>query len=188
MRRIYRLLTLVALLSAPILTTQAATNPADPGATSTGTSDISVTIPKLVKISGISDLTEAGYDGSAGGVDMDDDVCIYANLGAGGNYTVTISGGSNGWGGGTAAGFFVGNNANAQEIAYAVAWNDVTGTAGGVAVTHGVDLTTQTGYSNAEDCGASTNANFRVTLTQANLLAVLNGTYTGTLTIVITPE
>ena len=105
----------------------AATNPSEADQTSTGTSDISVVIPKLVKISGINDLTSTTYTGS-GGLDMNDNVCVYSNMATGsGLYTVKVTG-SDSPGTGTGAAFNVGNSSSNQVIPFEVEWNDVTGT------------------------------------------------------------
>jgi len=158
------------------------------GETSTGTTDITVDIPPLVRISGMEDIEPAPYTGGAGGIDEDFDLCVYSNMAAAGNsYDVTMTSTSP-WGGATADQFRISNNTNEQEIAYTVEWNDEDGT-GGSAVTYNTPLTGQTGWSNDVDCdGDGDNANLRVQMTQTNLLAVLAGEYTGTLTVVISPE
>jgi len=160
----------------------------DPGETSTGTSDISVTIPPLVRISGMEDITVASYTGGAAGIDEDFDLCIYSNMAAAGNsYRVTMTSTSP-YGGATPNQFRISNATNEQEIAYAVEWNDEADV-GGSAVTYNTPLTGQTGWSNDVDCtDTDDNANLRVQMTQTNLLAVLAGEYTSTLTVVIAPE
>jgi len=159
----------------------------DPGETSTGTSDISVTIPNLVRISGMADIT-ATYTGAAGGVDENFDLCVYSNMdtGGAGSYSVRMTSTSP-WGGAQADEFVISNAANTAEVEYAVEWNNQAGT-GGSSVDYDDPLTGQTGWSNATDCGGTDNANIRVQMTQADLLAVLPGVYTSTLTVVIAPE
>lgn len=157
------------------------------GETSTGTSDISVEIPKLVKIIGIADLYQY-YTGGPGGFDQNDDVCIYSNMDTGtGTYSVTITGGSNPKATSPSAGFYVGNASTDQEIPYTVAWNDVSGTSGESSVSSGVALTGQNGFTNDATCGVD-NANFHVQMAQVDLLGVRPQTYQGTITILITPE
>ena len=53
--------------------------------------------------------------------------------------------------------------------------------------TSGADLTTQNGFTNSAAC-ATPNANFRVQMTNSNLLTLRPATYTGRITILITPE
>ena len=187
MKNIKIALTLFASLGLMAGSAFAATQ-GEEGTTSEGTSDISVTIPKLVKITGVGDLDGGTYDGGAGGFDEDDSVCIYSNMDPGsGLYTVNITNGNNPAAAPT-AGFYVGSAVTDQEIPFEVAWNDVSGTAGESAVTHGADLEDQNGFSNEPDCNGTDNANFRVTMAQADMLAVLPGDYTSTLTILITPQ
>ena len=52
------------------------------GTTSTGTSDITVTIPELILISGMADITFGTYAGT-GDLDVNEDICIYTNKDAG---------------------------------------------------------------------------------------------------------
>ena len=181
----------VAILSMTIATPALAATDGVEGETSSGTADIQVEIPKLVKISELDDLTMLGgskYTGGSGGFDQNDPVCIYSNMDTGsGQYTVRVTGGSNPKATSPSAGFYVGNASTDNEIQYAVAWNDEA-TVGGSTVTSGSDLTNQTGFSNSPNCSGGNNANVRVTMTQANLLAVRPATYTGTITILITPQ
>jgi hypothetical protein len=177
-----------ALMSVAImpLTVMAATQGSE-GTTSSGTSDLSVVVPKLVKIIGISDLSQS-YDGGAGGFNQNDDVCIYSNMDTGtGRYTVRINGDNNPKATSPTAGFYVGNATTDQEIAYTVRWNDEAGTTSNAAVTHNTDLTTQSGFTNTAAC-SSGNANFQVQMSQADLLTLRPATYTGRITILITPE
>ena len=174
---------IVSLLAAPSL--WAATQGSE-GVTSSGTSDISVVVPKLVKITGIADLSQT-YNGGAGGFDQNDDVCIYSNMDTGsGTYSVTVTGSANPKAGGT-AGFYVGNLTTDQEKPYTVSWHAAAGTAGGTALTSGSPLASQAGFTNSAAC-ASNNANFHVQMTQSDLLTLRPATYTGTITILITPD
>ncbi|NDC36693.1 MAG: hypothetical protein EBZ48_01425 [Proteobacteria bacterium] len=178
--------TLISLtLASPVL----AQTQGSEGETSTGNANISVEIPKLVKITGLNNLTMTGlskYTGGAAGFDQNDPVCIYSNMDTGsGEYTVRITGDSNPKAS-PSAGFYVGNATTDQEIVYDVEWNDQA-TTGGTNVDSGIDLNNQTGFTNDAACGSS-NANIRVTMTQADLLAVRPATYTGRIVILITPE
>lgn len=157
------------------------------GTTSQGTSDLSVVVPKLVKIVGLANLSQT-YNGSSGGFNQNDDVCIYSNMDTGsGTYSVTITGSNNPKATSPTAGFYVGNATTDQEAAYTVKWNDESGLTGNAAVTHNSALGTQNGFTNDAACGTP-NANFQVQITQANLLALRPATYTGRITILITPE
>jgi hypothetical protein len=170
----------------------AATNPSEATTTSsTGSSDMTVTIPVLVKISDIGDLftdSTPDYDGAAANLTDDDNVCVFSNMSSSvgtNDYSVTMTGS------GAASAFTLGcssGDCTGDTISYTAFWNDQTGTSGETQVTTNVALTSQTGWSNSLDCGASTNANFRVNFTKTELLNnAFAGDYTGTLTIVITP-
>lgn len=156
------------------------------GETSTATADITVTIPKLVKITDVSNLAGGTYNGGASGFNMNDNVCIYSNMAASGKYTVKVT--STNPSTSPTAGFYVGQSGTTEEILFTLAWNDVQGTTGEAALTENTNLPTQDGFSDQPDCGASTNANFHAVMTQADMLAVLPGAYSATITILITPE
>jgi len=148
------------------------------GATSTGTSVISVTVPNLIKISGMADIAFGTYSGT-GDLNGNEDVCVYTNK-ASGTYRVTGSG----TGGGGAFTLQSGGN----NLAYNVYFNDVAGTTGEAALTAGSALNSQSGAStSSQTCGGSNNANFHVEILSTNLLAVPSGAYSGTLTLVVEP-
>lgn len=146
------------------------------GTTSTGTSTVSLTIPKLVRITSMADFAFGTYTGT-GALDSNDDVNVASNYT--GTYQVVLTGS------GAASAFTITNGT--QTIAYSVAYNKATGIAGGVAATSGTAITAQTGVVKPL-ATATLNGNIRVQMTQANIQAVDAGTYTGTLTIVVTPE
>jgi|GEM_PF-3180177 len=155
------------------------------GTTSQGTAEVDVTIPKLVKITGLTDVAQTfngttAYDQSIAPV-------IFSNMAASGRYTVNVNNANDYAAGTQSVTFHVGNDTNAQQIAFTAKWNDVAGTTGEVALTEATNLTTQSGFTNVP--GSTTaNANLRIEMTVANMLLVLPGTYGATLTILITPE
>jgi hypothetical protein len=176
----------------------AATNPTDAGETSTGSSSMSVTIPPLVKITGIDDLftdNNPDWTGNGAGLSDSDDVCIYSNMDSGGtrDYRVTMTGS-----GDTNTTFKLEcttGDCSGDQIAYTPYWNDVSGTDSGetqVGTAAGDTqsyITGQTGWSRYDDCQGSDTARFRVFFTDQEMLDNKGyGTYTGTLTILITPE
>lgn len=148
------------------------------GATSTGTSNISVNVPDLIRISGLADLALGSYSGS-GDMSGADDICVYTNK-APGNYFVTASGS------GAANAFTITNGTN--TIAYNVFFNDTTGTSGEVSLASGVKSAQQTGANTTSaSCGGSSSANFHVVVPEANIQAAPAGSYSGTLTLVVEP-
>jgi len=155
------------------------------GATSTGTSNLSVTTTEMSEITGIADLTEAGYSGALG-VDLNDSVCIYTND-VNTSYKVLATGSFTNVG---AAGtdFFLKRTtpASAHTIAYTVDWG-ITAAPGVISLTSNTLSGVQTNATGTYPCAGS-NANFRVRATHDNLMSKPAGTYTATLTLVISPD
>jgi hypothetical protein len=194
MNRLMKLMCL-AILSTTAATPAFAASDGDIGSTSTGSSTISVTVPELAKISKVDNLVGGTYTPPSGssptlglGFDMNDDVCIYSNASTD-SYRVTLTGNYDS-SGSAGTDFYVKGSSSGDTIAYAVYWNDVTGTSGETSATAGTAITGQTGYANTWNCGggSSTNANFHVTMTDADMLAKHADAYSGTLTIVIAPN
>lgn len=165
---------------------------------STGSSDLSVTIPVLWRISGIADLTTANYSDNTSSVSlsMNDDVCIYTNNSVGTNYQITMTGSHTCTGGSCAAAstFNISNDTNDQSIPYKVYWNDETGDGAGRTIVGSeggtsATLTAQTNASRDWQCSdvGGNNANFSLDFDREDILDVLHGAYTGTLTITLAP-
>jgi hypothetical protein len=170
------------------------------GNTSQGDTALTLTVAEMVKIHKIDDLSfnySYGLNNAAATIDDFDDVCIYSNMWTGGShdYRVTMTGN------GTGSTFKVVcssgdcDEGTTDEIDYTVYWNDVSGTnvdESVVGSTGGASafINDQVGWSNALDCGgaASTNARVRVEFAKNDILNNKRaGTYSGTLTILITP-
>jgi len=154
------------------------------GATSQGTSDISITTTEMAQITNIANISAGSYSGAAG-VDMSDDVCIYTNDAGATSYKVTATGNYTS-GGGSGTDFFVYSTTTSSTIAYTVSWNNITG-AGNTALTANTQSAAITGANNTYPCPAN-NANFRVQMTHNNIMSVPAGTYEGTLTLVVAPD
>jgi hypothetical protein len=155
---------------------------------------MTVVIPPLARITGLVDLDFGGspsYTGTGSTLVDDEPVCVYTNLDTGGAGTYSVQMQGSHPSGGTDV-FALRHGTLADTIQYQAAWDDNSsfssptdvGSPGGTAAT----ITSQTGWSNLLNCGGSDNAGYRVTFTQAELLnSKRHGTYTGTLTITITP-
>lgn len=146
--------------------------------TSTGVSDMSVTVPASVKITGVHALDFSTIN--AANLDQDlvdhDDVCVYSNTG---RYQVTATGD------GTTTPFSMTNGST--ELVYSVRFNDAIGGGGQSAPASGDIITTPfTGNSAAVDCGGTDNASFEVTIAGDVLQAAPAGTYNGNLTLLVT--
>lgn len=181
MKTLFRAVTLIALIT---LTTDAfAASDGTVGSTSTGQSTITLTIPEYVIVRNMNDFALGSWNGTAA-IDSNDDISIAGNDDQGTpTYQVTLSGS------GAASAFTISRTAPAvgPALAYTVAFNDQTGTAGGAAATATVAITGQTGIHTALDT-VTTNANIRVQISLAALQAAPRGSYSGTLTIVVAPE
>lgn len=150
------------------------------GSTSTGSSNLSVTVPKLIRVRGFQDFTPSIYSGTGTRSDSGN-LNISTNYGTSGRtYSVTATGSGTG-------GAFTTSDGLGNTLAYSAFYNQVTGITGRVTLTAGTTLTGRTGA--AKPLSITTpNANLSINFTQANLQAAEAGTYTGVLTLVVTPE
>lgn len=175
------LITLITIMGTFTCASAFAASDGDVGTTSTGTTDITLIVPDLVRISALSDIDLGTYSGM-GTETGDTEACIFRN--GAGTYTVTattnkgdflISSGA----GGTAA----------EDINFTAYWNDVTGTTGRAALTYSTALTTQSGTNTASiTCAGGTNANFSVEIADTEMQTKVPNTYVATVTLVIAPE
>ena len=185
------LLKIAALLSLGVVSPAFAATDGSVGPSSTGTSDLELIVPKMIQITGMGNLSATYSPGSD--VTMDHDICIYTNLSSSesGTYKVVATG--NYAADGTAGdAFYLKRTGTATTIPYTVKYNDEAGTTNNVAMTAGAThaLTGQTGYSNVVNtaCTSGQNANYQIIIDEDDILAKFHGTYTGTLTLVVTPE
>ena len=150
------------------------------GATSTGTTVVTLTIAEQFQITDVADIALGAYGGT-GDLNGNDDLCVYHN--GDGSYRVTITDTSTI----TPASFTVEDAGDANEIAMSVFFNDVTGTVGEAAVTDGTALTPLSGANTSTaDCSVGgLSANVHVTLLEAALQAAPAGAYDSTLTLVV---
>lgn len=127
-------------------------------------------------INGLNDLSSS-WNGTATQIQLEDQHCIAVSNG--GEYQVTITGS------GASSAFTLANGV--KTLAYTVEFKD--NTVAYRTVTTNVPLTGLiTGDVTPNACsGTSARAFVRVTFTEANLAAATAGTYTGTLTIRVTP-
>lgn len=156
------------------------------GTTSTGSVNINVTKPARASITNLSDMTVTNWLTGGGDQVLTNDVCVYSTRPSGG-YTIRASGS------GVGGGFLLANGA--LTLPYSVVWN--SGGVGALANT-GTTLTpniTSSGLTKASTtsstCNGSTpgpTARLVVTLLAANLEAAADGTYTGSLTLIVTPN
>lgn len=149
------------------------------GPTSTGSVNISLTIPALVQISGLTDIALGTVNGPFPATGSTP-ACIYSNNS--GNYTVTVTGS------GTGGAFTVSgpSPATTSTIAYTATWTAGSGAA--QSLTAGTKLSGLSGANTTStNCGGSTNATFAISFSSANIAAAPAGGYSGTATILISP-
>jgi hypothetical protein len=161
---------------------QAATNPAAPGATSTGDLEVSVTVPDLVWIQGLEDIVLLYVPGGAAvGTDS---FCVYSTVAAG--YDITISSlTSTGTTTFTATGVAV----PANTVSYGVKFDTDLDASDGADVTEALTIAGNLPAASGlpPTCGTD-NASIEVTfLEPANLDAAPADTYDDTLTLFIEP-
>lgn len=161
----------------------------NPGVTSSGNIDISLITGLNVRISGFSDMPLGTWSG-AGDVISNDNLCI-GRTGVGlfgaGPYRILASGDGEP---GNPAAFTLSNGA--RRLSYNAFFNDATGIAGRQLLAPGVALTSQTGFGFWQilnylfGCSVE-NANISIVIPEAQLRGAA-GLYTGTLTLILTPE
>lgn len=158
------------------------------GATSTGTSSLTVNVPLRALITGVADLNFSSELASWNGADdvtLTDSVCVFTS---GGAYEVTASGS------GAANAFTVTDGSTL--ISYTVQWDDSAGASSGTTLTTGVQSSANfAGTTTLSDCTPTptNNATFIVTMngdsgTNDLASATTGVNYTGTLTLLVTPE
>jgi len=158
--------------------------------------NVGLFVSETVKISKISGFEGISYTGSAAGLNLTDDICIYSNMLPDiitNKYKVQIDG-SYPTDGGAVAGFKLSSTVTDQTVDFNVYWNDqsATNTGESAVAASGNELTSQTGWSQLLDCGGGaddashTTARLHITASQADLLSTKAGTYSNTLTILVT--
>jgi hypothetical protein len=159
---------------------QAASN-GSVAATSTGSMNLSVTVPKMIVITGITDPAAATFSGSD--VSLNSSLCVGTNSSAG--YTVTATSNTAGTGGNF---LLTDGAATPTTVAYNVAWAFSAGvTTGGTAFgSSGATLTSSGSVSNI-GC-ALPDASVIITVPAANLQTVTANTYIDTLTLTVAPQ
>lgn len=151
------------------------------GATSTGSISIGVSVPSLVQISGLTDVSFANQDPTVPAADAQN-VCVWSN-GSTKGYNVTATGS------GTGSAFTLANGA--LTVPYSVEWSGTAGQSSGTALTSGSALRGLTSTATDATCasGPSDTASLIVKIATPDLQSMQASTnYTGTLTLVVAPE
>jgi len=154
------------------------------GSNSTGDLDITLTVGNLFSITKLNDITLT-TDAATGNAIGDDDFCIYANT-ASGDYKITMNGNWTSGATDTAGTDFTLNSTGVGSIDYSV---DFTGSSTST-MTATTDLNQTSANTTATNCGsaAAVNASIDLTVTAADLAGATQGTYLGTLTMVVAAQ
>ena len=151
------------------------------GATSTGTVTITASVPNRARITGLSDVAFTNQDPSTAALDAQD-VCVWSNT-ATKAYTITATGS------GTGSAFTLA--AGPATVPYAVEWAASTGQTSGTALSAGTASASLTSAATHQTCtsGPSASASLIVRMAAADLSTMDAGSnYTGTLTLLVTPQ
>lgn len=151
------------------------------GATSTGSILITATVPNRAQITNLSDITFTNADpGSA--ASMAENNCVWSNTATKG-YTITATGSGT-------SGAFTLASAALTPVAYTVQWNQATGQSSGTALTASTASTTFNSTATTPTCATApaTSSSLIVSISSTQLLNMASlTTYTGTLTLLVSP-
>ena len=151
------------------------------GATSTGSVDITASVPNRARITGLSDVAFTNQD-PATAASSAQNVCVWSNT-ATKAYTITATGS------GTASAFTLSNGTT--TVPYSVEWAASSNQTSGTALATGTASAALTSAATHQSCasGPTSSASLIVGITTANLGTMSAGSsYTGTLTLLVTPQ
>lgn len=170
---------LVAMVSMVMGSAAMAATQGTLGATSSGTSVVSISKGHLVRISDIADFTFGAQTSTP--AKSNDNICIYSTSGS---YTVTASSAN-----GSGSLFRMADSGATNFVNYTVEWNNAASGTSGTALTNTVASATQTGAdTSSTTCSGSTNARLFVQVDNTTFTAAPSGvSYTDTLTLLVAP-
>ncbi|HEY8434479.1 MAG TPA: hypothetical protein VIK68_07680 [Sphingomicrobium sp.] len=152
------------------------------GGTSTGQIGITATIPASVQITKLGDLAFGTLDPTTAS-QLTENPCVWSNTATKG-YSITATGS------GASSAFTLSNGTS--TVAYGVQWAGTTGATTGTTLTAGSAATGFTSTATSPTCasGAATTASLIVGFTTAQMQAAVGSAtaYTGTLTLVVSPQ
>lgn len=148
------------------------------GATSSASSTVSLTIPELVRVSGVKDMNLGAFSGSS--LSANTDLCVYSN--ATGGYQVRISDNN------AQAGFALASEDSDSIVPISVAWNNTAGTSGAQIVGRGAAVVATGADTKQADCATNgANANISIDVNKAAMMAAAPGSYAAILTVMVEP-
>jgi len=151
------------------------------GTTSTGSITISVSVANRAQITGLSDVTFTNID-PATAASAAQNNCVWSNTATKG-YSITATGS------GTSGAFTLANGP--LTVPYSVQWSQTSGQSTGTALTAGTALTGLATTAANPTCSTSpsTTSSLVVTISAPSLQSMVSATtYTGSLTLLVTPQ
>jgi hypothetical protein len=151
------------------------------GATSTGTVSITASVPNRARITGLTDVSFANQDPSTAASNAED-VCVWSNT-ATKAYTITATGSGSG------SAFTLSNGSG--TVPYSVEWAATSGQTSGNALTAGTASSSLTSGAVNQTCSSApaASASLIVKMSTTDLGTMSAGSsYTGTLTLLVTPQ
>jgi hypothetical protein len=151
------------------------------GPTSAGSVTISASVPSRARITGLQDVAFTNQDPTSPAASAQN-VCVWSNT-ASGTYTITATGS------GTASAFTLTNGS--ATVPYSVEWAASSGQTSGSALAAGTASASLTSAATNQTCasGPSASASLIVKIASADLGNMVAGSnYTGTLTLLVTPQ
>jgi hypothetical protein len=150
--------------------------------TSTGSSDLSLTINDSVMITGLNDVTFPAYGAAnTGDIAQGDAFCVYRNGQNGYNITATNPNGSE---------FSITSAATGDTVQYTLALDESADASSANTVAYDTAISFTSG-SDEVDCGdetSSVNTAFEIRIAEQEIRDATSGTYIGTLQLVLAPE
>lgn len=174
--------TSIALASMLATGTAGAATQGTLGATSTGTVTITASVPTRTQISGLSDINFANADPTTNATAAQND-CVWSNTATKG-YSIRATGSG-------AGGAFLLASGALTPVPYSVQWSQSSGQSSGTAMTAGATLTGQVTTATSPTCASAPGSTSSLIVSIAaadlqNMVATTN--YTGTLTLLVTPQ
>ena len=152
------------------------------GSTSTGSVTITASVPNRAQLTALNDISFANSDPSTTATNAQS-VCIWSNTATRG-YSITATGS------GTGGAFTLGSGV-LTPVPYSVEWNQSSGQSSGTGLTAATALTGLASTATKPTCtsGPSATGSLVVSIAASDLQSMVAGTsYTGTLTLLVTPQ
>ena len=151
------------------------------GATSTGSVLITATVPNRALITSLTDVTFTNADPSVAATSSQGP-CVWSNTSTR-NYTITASGS------GASNAFTIANVSGTSVIPYSVGWANSANASSLTALSAGTASSAVASNATNISCGGSGNSTLKVTIGASDLQDMIaTQSYTGTLTLVVTPQ